>query len=651
MRRQSAGGPVARSRYVDGARRGPADDGAHSPGARGVGVLGTIAAVVLAALVLGALAPSAWASDQGNRSIARYDVDVQLGVDGTARVTVDFDFDFADTPGHGPYLTLPLVQEIQGEEDLVRSYPVSDVSASSPSGAPANVYLTDTGTWLEIRIGDEDIGDVSGIQRYVVQYTIRGLVNPGAGAAGEDELYWNVVGADWTIPLNDISVSVSGPALVADTTCFAGPTGTTDPCTSDAFDGVVAAFTQDSLGRYEPLTIAVAYPAGTFVGAEPIIIDRPRPLNPIALTPWTGGLAALVLAGGGAYVVRRSGQRGRDQQYLGLTPGLLPVPGQDVPVGPASRSTPVAVQFHPPKGVRPGELGTLADERADPRDVTATIVDLAVRGYITIEETEPPGRFGRGGDWVLRFRGGPGDGLATYERELMDSIFATSMAPSLSGMKTTFASAMARVQQKLYDEVTLQGWFRSNPQSARMRWLFGGIGILALGVVMLVVLGSFGWGLVGAAIVGLGLLTMALMGRAPARTATGTAILAQTLGFKRYLETAEAHQLRFEEGEDLFSRYLPYAIVFGVAERWAGIFEQLAREGRAIAEPSWYVGRSYAPGYFWLGASHFGSTMESFSAVATTAISAPTPGSSGGSGFGGGGFSGGGGGGGGGGGW
>ncbi len=612
-------------------------------------------AVVLAGL-LASVPAYASAGYQGNRKITRYDVDVQVAQDGTARVTIAFDFDFADVPGHGPFVTLPLTQAIAGNEEQVRSYQVSEVSAASPSGAPAKVYLSevlrdDGGQWLEIRVGDENVDNVSGLQRYILRYTLRGMVNPGAGAAGEDEFFWNAIGSDWLIPLSNLSVTVSGPADVADTICFAGPLGSADPCTSHTSSGGTAVFTQDFLNPGEPFTIDAAFPAGTFVGAEPIIIDKPTPPNPFAVTPWTGGLGAVVLLVGSVFVIRRSNQRGRDQQYLGLTPGLMPVVGQEHAVGP-SRRGPVAVQFQPPAGVRPGEMGTLADEKADPRDVTATIVDLAVRGYLRIEEIERPNRWGRGGDWTLRFLGGSDENLTRYERELLDSLFATRLDPTLSSIKTTFAAAMARVQDKLYAEVTTQGWFRSNPKQARTAWVVAGIAIAVVGGGITFLLAAVSeWALAGVPIILVGLLTLALSGRAPARTPTGTAVLAQTLGFKKYLETAEANQIRFEEGEDLFSRYLPFAIVFGVAERWAGIFEQLAREGRAIAEPGWYVSPNYGPGYFWVGAHHFGSTMDSFSSIASETIAAPTPGSSGGSGFGGGGFSGGGGGGGGGGGW
>ena len=46
----------------------------------------------------------------------------------------------------------------------------------------------------------------------------------------------------------------------------------------------------------------------------------------------------------------------------------------------------VAPQYEPPKGMSPAEAGTLLDDTIHPRDITSTIVDLAVRGYIKIEE-------------------------------------------------------------------------------------------------------------------------------------------------------------------------------------------------------------------------------------------------------------------------
>ncbi|MEK8228461.1 DUF2207 domain-containing protein [Oerskovia sp. M15] len=214
----------------------------------------------------------------------------------------------------------------------------------------------------------------------------------------------------------------------------------------------------------------------------------------------------------------------------------------------------------------------MVDERADPHDVTATIVDLAVRGHLRIVEVEAPSKRGKGGDWRLDRIAGHEEELLGFERTLLDKIFASRGDVKLSDLKTTFAASMAQVQSELYEEVTRRGWFRANPQSVRSHWYLAGGALLVVGVGLAIGLGVlFGptWALVAVPLPVLGVLAFVLASRAPARTAEGTAVLAQTLGFRRYLETAEAGQLRFEEGEDIFSRYLPYAIVFGVADRWA----------------------------------------------------------------------------------
>ena len=81
------------------------------------------------------------------------------------------------------------------------------------------------------------------------------------------------------------------------------------------------------------------------------------------------------------------------------------------------------VEYEPPDKLRPGQIGTLIDERANPLDVTATIVDLAVRGYLRIEEIPKEGWFGKP-DWTLHKRKDE-DGLEhEYERILFGSLFS-----------------------------------------------------------------------------------------------------------------------------------------------------------------------------------------------------------------------------------
>ena len=99
-----------------------------------------------------------------------------------------------------------------------------------------------------------------------------------------------------------------------------------------------------------------------------------------------------------------------------------------------------------------------------------------------------------------------------------------------------------------------------------------GAGFLAFGLFKLL-----HWAPVAIAVLLVGLAVLLSARRMPARTARGTAVLdAGARASGSTSATAEADQLRFEEGADIFSRYLPYAIVFGEADRWVRVFGPLA---------------------------------------------------------------------------
>jgi len=617
---------------------------------------------LLTACCLGVLClvatPVSAQADEDDWSITRYDVAATAARDGAIDVKIDFVFDFADTAGHGPYVTIPLRQEIEGDPDHYRSFAITDIHASSSTGAPADVDTETKGGAVAIKVGDEDV-EVDGAQTYQLSYRIAGVVSPGVGTAGQDEIFWNIIGQQWEVPLQDIEVRLTGPAAVAGSACFVGPAGSGDRCDSTSTNGTSATYTQQSVQPGGGLTIVADWPAGTFVGAEPMLTPRRNLGNTFTLTPLTGAAAGAVVLVGIAAVVRQARRRGRDQQFLGLIPGLTPRSSDaDVTTSARDRRSPVAVQFTPPAGVRPGELGTLVDEVAHPHDVTATIVDLAVRGHLRIEETtevvadHKPSAKDR--SWRLVKlspdpRAGEQQPLLGYEQLIYDKIFASGDEVQLDDLGTSFTGALGETQAKLYEAVTERGWFAANPVVVRRRWHAIGVGIIVLGVALAIVLAlTIGWGLLGAAVVVVGVVALLLARTMPARTAEGTAVLAQTLGFQTYLRTAEADQLKFEEGVDIFSRYLPYAIAFGVAERWAQVFADLARQGLELPAPTWYVGAHQAA--FFAGGSSFGESLGAFSQAATTSMSTATDGSSGGSGMSGG-FSGGGVGGGGGGGW
>jgi hypothetical protein len=347
------------------------------------------------------------------------------------------------------------------------------------------------------------------------------------------------------------------------------------------------------------------------------------------------------------------------------------------------------VEFAPPDEIRPGQVGVLMDEMANPVDVTATIVDLGVRGYLRIEEIPKRWLFGKP-DWrLVQLKQADGD-LVGYERVLLEGLFQepdgeelqdledeeledeaaaeisppelnrdealyTGMNPptgesppdgdlasvTVSALRRKFHARFLRVQKAMYADVARHRWFTARPDRVRATWAGRGFAATLAGA-----------GLTGLAAwrthLGLIPIPLALGGMAmwmgarwmPRRTAKGTGLARRVRGFRTYIDTAEAHMSRWAEQENVFSRFLPYAIVFGLTEKWARAFAQL---GQPPSTP-WYVGtRPFST-------HSFVSSVDNF-ALTSAGTLASRPAASGASGLGGGGSSGGGGGGGGGGSW
>ena len=129
----------------------------------------------------------------------------------------------------------------------------------------------------------------------------------------------------------------------------------------------------------------------------------------------------------------------------------------------------------------------------------------------------------------------------------------------------------------------------------------------------------------------------------PHRTAKGYAVLRHTLGFRRFIDESEKHRAEFAERKNMFSEYLPYAVVFGATKKWAHAFAGLGDEPPDTS--SWYVSQ-HAFDY-----AVFSSAIDGFAVTSAGTLTSTPASTSGSSGFSGGGFSGGGGGGGGGGSW
>jgi uncharacterized membrane protein len=587
------------------------------------------ATVVIAALAV--LVPASPAAAFGER-IDRYDIAIEVGKDSTLHVTETIDYDTGGLQKHGIFRYIPVRFHYDDKYDRV--YPITNIHVTGSVGTPTKTKITDEGNNKVIRIGDPK-KLISGKHQYAISYDVRGALNH---FPDHDELYWNALGDRWDFPSDEVTVKVGFPVATLKLACFSGPPHSVLPCGDLAGEGTTTAtFGDVEVNAFEALTIVAAIPPGSTTRVGPVLDERWAFQRAFAVTPGTvagsAGLGVLALL----LVVSLLWRTGRDRRAVAGGEEVIPMFGKDS--GP--------VQYRPPEGLHPAQVGVLIDESADPLDVTASIVDLAVRGFISIETIPDKGLFSKA-DWRLTDLKKDTEELEPYERGVLTGLFrdADGDTQLMSDLKNHFYKDLKKVEDMLYNDCVRKGWFRRRPDRTRAMWL--GLGVLAflLGIGITVVVAAFTHaGLVPVPLILAGFVVLVAHRRMPARTAQGTAALRDVAGFREFIRTAETERMQFAEEEGIFAKYLPYAIVFGATKQWAKRFEGLGADSPAMRGMGWYV----SPYPF--NPIGFSDSMHDFTVnTAGTIVSTP-PSTSGGSGFSGGGFSGGGGGGGGGGSW
>jgi len=563
--------------------------------------------VPLALLILGLFATGLHAQEK-SYSIERFDARIRVNRDASIDVTETITARFVGSY-NGLYRTIPV--EYRTAQGLNWTLGVSLQSAQDDAGRDLRTETSRQGHYIKYKIWIP--GAVNATRTLVLRYR---ATNGLRFFDEHDELYWNVTGDEWEVPIQAATAEIELPPATTGTraTAFNGVYGGTAQDASIQMNGnIVRIAMPHALGYHEGLTAVVGWDKG--VVAAPTVADRtlatvssnwplliPLPVFLLAFFSWR--------------------RRGRDP-----------------------RRRPIAVQYEPPPKMTPAEAGTLLDNSADMRDITATLVDLAVRGQLRIEEHQNPklfGLFGGGVEYTLH-RLTQGESLAAHESRVFGGIFdGRGESVELSELKDDFYKELAPIRDAIFDELTGNGFYRDRPDKVKQKWtgiavavaLVIGVGGTYLSKLTLLTPVPFVIaGVVSAIIVAIFAQIM------PARTDAGTRALEQVLGFEEFLRRVEAEHLkRIIIGHpELFDKYLPYAMAFGVEQQFARAFAGIYTEA-----PRWYVG----PSMMNFNVGHFSSSMSHLSTAAGTTMSS-SPRSSSGSGFGGGGSSGGGGGGGG----
>jgi len=473
--------------------------------------------------------------------ITNFDSKIEILSSGHINIKEQISYDFGVLDKHGIYRTIPFVKS--NKEGKQYQMEVNVVSVTDESGNPYLYTTSKLNSNISIKIGDPG-RTITGIHTYVISYSVKGALTY---FSDHDELYWNVTGNEWTVPIQSARTQITFPKQFSlgevKMSCFTGAKGSTSQnCISLFENGLVNSRTNNFLSGGEGLTEAVSFPKGAVAVIEPKEIVS-------FFSTFIGKVFVLFVIIVALF------------WYI-IFPIWIPIKwilyGKDPRVG-----APVRAWYDPPKAkdnrfLTPSETGVLIDEKVDARDMFAAVIDLARRGYLLIEERKKD-------DFFFIQQKNENQDLQPFEKQLLEGIFETGGEFRLKD--TELVDTMSEIKKTLYKSMVSNGYFDENPESTRMLYtVIGALGFLT-GNIML-------------------FLTALIFGRImPRKTRLGAEQANVAKSLRNFL-TSQERQLTFQaEKQVFFEKLLPYAIAFGVEQVWAKRFKDMN-----LSNPSWYKG-------------------------------------------------------------
>jgi uncharacterized membrane protein YgcG len=541
--------------------------------------------------------------------IADFNDNITIAQDGVATVHEQITLVFVGS-FQGIHRTIPI--HYPGPTGTNYTLFLNVKSVTDGDGMPLKYESSTSGDYRDLKIYVPGAEDAT--RTVIIDYTLRNSVRY---FPDHDEFYWNVTGNDWPVPIDHATALVQFPADASGSLRAQAFTGVYGSPAHDATANVqgadVSFETNDPLPMRGGLTIDIYLPKDIL--HEPSSFTRFLWFlgsNPIVFLPFYTLAVMFVLWW----------YKGRD-----------PDPGRSV-----------APMYEPPAGMSPAESGALLGDQVHPRDITSTLVDLAVRGFVKIEEVDNKGIVFHHKDYVFHLLQASRDwrGLAPHERVMLDNVFTGSdTETNLSSLRNRFYTAIPVIRTDIMSALRQKGMYSVDPDSANS-YSIGGAVLIAAPFLILEFTRTIDvftsmpllifCGAISALIWWLFARVMS------AKSLKGVQTKVAVLGFQEFMNRVDKDRLKTMP-PNTFEKFLPYAMALGVEHQWATAFAEIAQN-----PPTWYAspyGYGYPGGGF--NPIFFSNSMMSMTNdMHQVFVSAPRASSSG-SGWSGGGFGGGGG--------
>ncbi len=572
---------------------------------------------------------------QSEERIVHFDTLLQVQTDASIRVIETIQYDFGPNVRSGIDRDIPYTfTDTQGSRHRLS---LSDILVTDEAGNSLPVEISHRSDSLYIQIGDPDV-TVGGRHTYVLSYVAHNAVS---FLPDRDELYWNVTGNEWDVPIEVVTsqvLLVSGDPLSQGfyqrdlhIACYRGTYRDTTQCdeinlipsvteenavgtTSSALIEMIEFFST-GLTIYQGVTISVGFPKGVvsqswgqsmkaFLWKHADFIDKT--------------LAFLAFLFAGFFAWRAWYKSGHD---------------------PKGRNT-IITEYAPPDDLSVLESAIILEGqlkkhyRIRSKTTMAAIMELAVKGALYIEEVEQPGvPFSSKKDYRIT-NTKQTDQLSELQKGLLFAIFFPERREVLISQihVMLFATMLLKLENRAGELLVAKGYFTRNPFDVIGMWLVAGLGIMFAPIVVIAliqmgvsvedaVLPYVGWLLLS--VFTIGAMVMVFSRFMPQKTKKGALAKDVLMGLKKYISVAEKDRIEFHNAPaktpELFEKLLPYAILLGVTTIWTKEFE-----GICTQSPSWY---SYTDTDRGWNMADFSSHVDSFAEAFT---SDSTPESSGG---------------------
>ncbi len=537
----------------------------------------------------------------GDWYIKNFDAQITLDADSSLTITEKI---VADCPGcydkHGIFRVLPTQTKTITGKKITTPIVLESITDFSGKKYPLETITSKIDHTITWKIGDAN-KEAQGINNYLIKYQVKNAIR---AQENFDELYWNILGNFWDIPIDNFSSDITFLRSI-----------TQQNSTIDYYTGLLGS-KNTNLAKYSWQSDNVLHFQSTrsLLPGEGITASVSFPKN--IVTP---------------YIPSFWEQYGNYLFYL--IPLLIFLYGYKVwskyGKDPKLRQA-IVPEYEAPDDLTPMELSALLSSYGSVNDkaISATIIKLATAGHITIKDARSK--------WSKNFEITRinSEIKNPEEKALLDAIMLGKDTTTTSELKkrTDLYTVVSEIKKAVKQRLSGRNYFEKTNKAY----------VLGLSEVIFIALMFISFSYISnsagiASFLSFVIILVFLL-LMPRRTEKGAQALWKIKGFKMYMETAEKYRQQFYEKENIFEKLLPYAMVFGIATLWIKKMKDIYGDKYFSSyHPVWLVdssGSGFDVGSF---SSELNSISSAISSSAGTSSGAGGGGSSGGGGGGGGG--------------